>query len=92
MATTGENRDSTEFIDEAGLYDRFLIPPRTAGRWRASGDGPPFIRLGKRRILYRRADVEAWLANRTFASLAEEAAGSIRRRPDAATTTPPTAG
>jgi len=40
-----------------------------------SGGGPPFIRLGKRRIIYRRADVEAWLLRRTFASLAEEAAG-----------------
>jgi hypothetical protein len=75
MATTTE-----EYLNETGLNDCYSIPPRTASRWRASGDGPPFIRLGKRRIIYRRTDVEAWLANRTFNSLAEEAAGRTKHR------------
>jgi hypothetical protein len=88
MATPKENRESCEYLDEDGLNADYLIPPRTASRWRGSGDGPPFIRLGKRRILYRRADVETWMASRTFASLADEAAGRIRCRADAATTTP----
>jgi hypothetical protein len=67
---------SSEYIDEGGLYDRYLIPPRTAQRWRACGGGPPFIRLGKRRVAYRVADVEGWLAQRTFSSHAEELARS----------------
>jgi hypothetical protein len=62
----------TEYLDEDGLYERYLIPPRTAQRWRASGGGPPFVRLGKRRVLYRVTDVERWLAVRTFSSLADE--------------------
>lgn len=61
-----------EYIDEDEPYERFLIPPRTAQRWRASGDGPPFVRLGKRRIIYRTSDVENWLATRTFKSRADE--------------------
>ncbi len=68
---TRDNRPS-EYLDEDGLHERFLIPPRTAQRWRASGGGPPFIRLGKRRIAYRTADVERWLAERTFKSRADE--------------------
>jgi hypothetical protein len=92
MAITEDNQVIPEYLDEAGLHDYYLIPPRTASRWRASGDGPAYVRLGKRRIVYRRADVEAWLARRTFNSLAEEAAGRVRHRADAATTTPPTAG
>jgi hypothetical protein len=88
MATPKENRETYEYLDQDGLHADYLIPPRTASRWRSSGDGPPFIRLGKRRILYRRADVEAWLARRTFASLADEATGRIRHR----AATPPTAG
>lgn len=31
---------------------------------RQNGDGPPYYRLGARRCLYRRADVEAWMAAR----------------------------
>jgi hypothetical protein len=60
------------YLDEDGLYSRYLIPPRTAQRWRVTGDGPPFVRLGKRRIVYRVDDVEKWLAQRTFKHLAEE--------------------
>jgi hypothetical protein len=63
-----------ECLDEDGLYERYLIAPRTAQRWRASGQGPPFIRLGPRRIVYRISDVERWLAERTYSSLADELA------------------
>jgi hypothetical protein len=72
MAT--QEYQAAEYFDEDGLHEQYLIPPRTAQRWRASGEGPPFVRLGKRRVLYRRSDVERWLAGRTFASLADEAA------------------
>jgi hypothetical protein len=65
---------AAEYVDEAGLSEKYLIPPRTAQRWRASGAGPPFVRLGPRRVLYRIADVEAWLATRTYRSRADELA------------------
>ena len=64
----------SEYIDEEALYERYLIPPRTAQRWRASGGGPAFVRIGKRRVAYRVADVERWLAERTFKSRADELA------------------
>jgi hypothetical protein len=64
------------YIDEAGLQEHYQIPPRTAQRWRASGEGPEYVRLGKRRILYRIADVERWLALRTFRSRGDEIARS----------------
>ncbi len=73
MATDRDHTAAAEYIDEDGLHERFLIPPRTAQRWRASGDGPAFVRLGRRRVAYRVADVERWLAERTYRSLADEA-------------------
>ena len=73
MASTGE-RSPDEYITEQGLYARYLIPPRTAQRWRSSGDGPSWIRLGPRRILYRVSDVEEWLRDRTFRHRADELA------------------
>jgi hypothetical protein len=69
-----QHTGTADYLAEDGLHEHYLIPPRTAQRWRASGEGPPFIRLGKRRVLYRRADVERWLVGRTFTSLADEAA------------------
>ena len=50
MASTGEQWPD-EYITEQGLQARYFIPPRTAQRWRSSGDGPSWIRLGRRRIL-----------------------------------------
>jgi hypothetical protein len=67
-----EELQRNEYLDENGLHEQYDIPPRTAQRWRASGDGPEYVRVGKRRILYRIADVERWLANRTFKSRADE--------------------
>ena len=35
------------FLTERDLFSSFNIPARTAQRWRITGDGPPFIRVGK---------------------------------------------
>jgi hypothetical protein len=67
-----EPRAAPEYLDEAALYDRHLIAPRTAQRWRVNGEGPPYVRLGPRRIAYRVADVERWLTERTYAHRADE--------------------
>ena len=75
MATT--DHQQSEYIDEDGLSERYLIPARTAQRWRSSGDGPKWIRLGRRRILYRVSDVEEWLKDRTFRHRADELARAV---------------
>jgi excisionase family DNA binding protein len=54
--TTEPGRLLTE--DEAAEYLR--VRPRTLQRWRQLGRGPRFTRAG-RRILYRLADLEAYL-------------------------------
>ena len=71
MASTYDYRPD-ECITEQGLHERYLIPPRTAQRWRSTGDGPRWIRLGRRRVLYRVSDVEAWLTARTYRHRADE--------------------
>ncbi len=47
---------------------------RTLERWRRADYGPPYLRLGKRRVGYRQQDVESWAAGRTFAGRTEERA------------------
>lgn len=63
------------FITDKQFCDREHIVPRTSARWRRDGDGPPFVRAGKRHVLYRVADVEAWECQHTFAHRAAEAVG-----------------
>jgi predicted DNA-binding transcriptional regulator AlpA len=37
------------------------VAGRTLRQWRYTGDGPPFVRVG-RAIRYRRADLDTWIA------------------------------
>jgi hypothetical protein len=76
MASIDDHRPD-EYITEQGLHERYLIPARTAQRWRSIGGGPRWIRLGRRRVLYRVSDVEEWLRARTFRHRADEMAREI---------------
>jgi excisionase family DNA binding protein len=62
------------FLSDQELADLLGVTTRTTLRWRRDGGGPPFVRAGPRRVLYRWADVNAWFAARTFATLAAEIA------------------
>ena len=64
-----------DILDEraTGIYlggTRRPISPRTLQRWRQTGRGPLFVRLGSQ-IRYRKADLESWLASRTAQSTAD---------------------
>ena len=62
-------------LSEAEFADRYLNGARrTAQRWRVTGEGPKFVRLGPRRIAYRLRDCEEWVEARTFRSRADELA------------------
>jgi predicted DNA-binding transcriptional regulator AlpA len=64
---------STEiYLTEAEFADRYHLGRRTVQRWRQTGEGPPWCRLGQRRILYRLTDIEAWAAARTYQHRADE--------------------
>jgi predicted DNA-binding transcriptional regulator AlpA len=63
---------SGEFLSDQQLADMLGVTTRTTLRWRRDGAGPKYVRAGLRRVLYRRADVLAWAASRTFPTLAAE--------------------
>ena len=48
----------------AEVAARLGVKPATLREWRACAKGPPFIRTSPRRVVYRRSDVDAWLAAR----------------------------
>lgn len=67
--------DSPLYLTESEAADSLRVSARTLARWRVAGGGPPFARLGARRIAYPVDGLKAWGAGRTFASVAAEGAG-----------------
>jgi DNA-binding transcriptional MerR regulator len=57
------------------LAETLGITPQTLRKWRWSGFGPSFIRLGGR-VVYDPADVDAWLSARRHRSTAD-AVGNV---------------
>jgi excisionase family DNA binding protein len=55
--------------DEAANYLR--LSRSTLEKMRLSGDGPPFIKSGKRIVLYKTEDLEQWLESRKVQSTSE---------------------
>jgi len=64
---------TNELLTDSELCDMLDVSSRTTMRWRRDGGGPAFVRVGERRIMYRRSDVTAWLTARTFPHRAAEA-------------------
>jgi len=52
------------------------IGRRTLQRWRVTGEGPPFVRAGARRVIYSRTAIEQWAEARTYEHRAAEIATS----------------
>ena len=61
-----------DYLTPIEFCEHYHVAPRTAERWRTTGEGPAFVRAGPRKILYRTADCERWAALRTFAHRADE--------------------
>lgn len=55
---------------EAADYTRLSVP--TLDRYRIKGNGPKFAKVGKS-VIYRRVDLDAWMASRLVRSTSEVA-------------------
>ena len=60
---------------EAAAYMRSSIAD--LAKLRHHGGGPVYIKKSARKVLYRLADLDAWLASKAFASTSAEAAGTV---------------
>ena len=58
MPTTTES----DWLTTKELADELNIAEQTIIAWRYRRKGPDFQRVGSRLVRYRRADIEAWLA------------------------------
>ena len=61
---------SETFLNQARLARRWQISPRTLERWRWSGEGPAYFKIGGR-VVYRLDDVEAFESRRRCESTSQ---------------------
>lgn len=66
--------DPLTLLSTSAAADRLGLKPQTLRLWRLRGCGPAYIRLSGStgRCGYRPADIDRWLADRTFTSTAAE--------------------
>ncbi len=60
---------------EASVYTRYS--ESRLAKFRHYGGGPTYLKLSARKVVYRRADLDAWMATRAFVSTSAEAAGMV---------------
>ena len=56
---TMSNNINEQWLSRQDLADRYGLPVKTLARWAATGNGPPYARMG-RHVRYRLSDVIAW--------------------------------
>lgn len=68
-----ETQDIEEYLTDKQLEQRTPIKRATYRKWRERGGkiGPPFYKFG-RKVLYRWAEVEKWIASKRIGELTEQ--------------------
>jgi hypothetical protein len=59
MQLLPQRTNRTRHLNQVELADRWGLSPRTLENWRWRGEGPPFVKVG-RKVVYRLVDVEAY--------------------------------
>ena len=57
------NSQDSPFMPQEDAASFLHLSPRTLERMRVAGDGPPFLKLG-RRVVYSRTDLITWAESR----------------------------
>lgn len=53
--------DDDTLVRRADLPRYLPIAAQTAARWAVEGQGPKFLKIGRRLVAYRVGDIRAWL-------------------------------
>lgn len=52
---------SSDLLDESEVAATLNVAVQTLRNWRWRGEGPRFVKLGKRAVRYRRGDLDAFV-------------------------------
>ncbi len=76
LAEPAKERTKPELMKTDAFAEYVGIKPNTAYHWRVRGVGPKYIKPTERTVLYRRDDVDEWLASRELTSTSDK--GGVR--------------
>lgn len=62
----------SDFLNEKEAAGYLKSSPRMLQRWRLTGEGPKYIRMGKRRVVYSKADLNGYLEAQRHTSTSAE--------------------
>lgn len=65
------HRVSNHLLTTAAAAQMLGLSRSTLAKWRITGDGPPFLKLGGHAVRYRCADIEEWAAGNLRRSTSE---------------------
>lgn len=66
--------DGEQLLKPTETASALNVSERTLEKWRYEGGGPPYVRLSRRCVRYRLADLKSYIENRVATSTAAEAA------------------
>ena len=68
--TTGPDPDA--LLNQGQAASLIGVSERTLECWRCRGGGPPFVKISRRAVRYRRQDIDQWVGERVQHSTSEE--------------------
>ncbi len=68
----GATRPQDALLKQRQAASLIGVSERTLECWRSRGGGPPFVKISRRAVRYRRKDIDQWVAERVQYSTSEE--------------------
>lgn len=68
----GTTRDPDALLSQLEAAALIGVSERTLECWRWRGSGPPFVKISRRAVRYRRRDIQQWISERIQHSTSEE--------------------
>ncbi len=65
-------RDPEALLNQRQAASLIGVSERTLECWRCRGGGPPFVKISRRAVRYRRQDIDQWVGERVQHSTSEE--------------------
>ncbi len=68
----GATRPPDALLKQRQAASLIGVSERTLECWRCRGGGPPFVKISRRAVRYRRQDIDQWVGERVQYSTSEE--------------------
>jgi excisionase family DNA binding protein len=71
VETDKQEKANSPYLIVEQAADYLRVSKNYLDKLRVSGKGPAFVRLGRRKVLYRKSDLDKWIEERIYASTSQ---------------------